>query len=403
MRTLLNLIIGLSLTLLIGCQAATPLLGDPQQPYPPKRPPEVGDILHLPTGVYLSRATLLKQVLRPRVVFVGETHDNPASHRLQEDILQAMQQGNPDRVTLGMEMFSPDQQPILDRWTAGELDEKEFLKQVNWHHNWNMNFAYYRPLLDYCRRQHIPVLALNADKKLKQQVARTPFDQLSPKDRERLPEMDQTDPYQRAMVEAVFKDHEMGSGMIEGFQRVQTLWDETMAANLAAYLQTQQADHQVMVVAGANHVRYGFGIPRRMYRRTPVSYLLVGSTELEVPPDKQDRLMDIVEPEYPMPPYDFVTFTRYEELENPGVTLGVMLDEGESGLIVRQVVPDSVAENNDLRAADQLIKINQQPVKELFDLIYELQQTRLGDTVELQLIRAGQQLNKSIHFPEAVE
>lgn len=393
----------LLMTILTGCQAATSTLGNPEEPYPPERAPRVGDILHLPTGIYVDSQTLFEHSSRVRVVFVGETHDNPASHRLQEDILRALSERNPGRVTLAMEMFTPAQQPILDRWSAGELDEKEFLKQVDWYHNWRMNFAYYRPLLEFCRDRRIPVLALNADKDIKQKVGRMPFDALSPADRARLPEMDRDDPYQRAMVEAVFSDHDMGGGMLDGFQRVQTLWDETMAANLATYLEAQGPEHQVMVVAGGNHVRYGFGIPRRMFRRTPASYLLVGSHELEVPEDKQDRLMDVATPDYPMPPYDFIAFTRYEDLDNPGVKLGVMLDRGADGLVVRQVVPGSVAEQNDLRSGDRLTRIGAQPLTEPFDLIYELQQTRAGASIELQLVRGENTLDKTIRFPEPAE
>lgn len=400
MRYFLLLGMVLMMAFMNGCQNPQTYLGDPEQPYPPVREPEVGDILHLPTGVYVSPATLLEHVRRPRVVFVGETHDNPASHRLQEDILMALAESNPGRVTLAMEMFTPAQQPVLDRWSAGELEEKEFLKQVGWYENWRMNFAYYRPLLEYCRAQRIPILALNVEKALKQKAGRMPFDALDPADQQRLPEMDHGDPYQRAMVEAVFSDHAMGGGMLEGFQRVQTLWDETMAANLADYLEKQGPAHQVVVVAGGNHVRYGFGIPRRMFRRTPASYLLVGSTELEVPEDKQDRLMDVVKPDYPMPPYHFLAFTRYEDLDNPGVKLGVMLDQADNGLLVKQVVPDSVAQHNDLQAGDLLIQIDQQTLSEPFDLIYELQQTRSGSSVELTLERNGERLRKIILFPE---
>ncbi len=186
-----------------------------------------------------------------------------------------------------MEMFSPSQQPVLNRWVAGELSEKEFIKQVDWYSHWNMNFAFYRELLTFCRDNQIPVLALNSEKELKQKVGRTPFDQLTDEEKKQLPQMDHNDPYQQAMVKAVFSDHKMGQAMIDGFQRVQTLWDETMAENLANYLKEQGKDHQVLVVAGGNHVRYGYGIPRRMFRRVPASYILIGSNEIDIPEDKK--------------------------------------------------------------------------------------------------------------------
>ncbi|MEA3363372.1 MAG: ChaN family lipoprotein, partial [Thermodesulfobacteriota bacterium] len=247
---------------LIGCQPVPKYLGDPELPYPPDREPVIGDILHLPTGTYVDQQVMLEQVNRTRVVFVGETHDNPASHRLQEEILHAMQLHNPGKITLAMEMFTPAQQPTLDLWIEGKLSEKEFLQQVGWYHNWRMNFAFYRPLLSYCREHKIPLLALNADNNLKRKVARTPLAELSAEEQQQLPDMNHSDPYQEAMVKAFFSDHKMGQTMLDGFQRVQTLWDETMAQNLANYLGNVGKDHQVLVIAGGNHVRYGFGIPR---------------------------------------------------------------------------------------------------------------------------------------------
>jgi uncharacterized iron-regulated protein len=383
---------------LIGCQPAKDYLGDPELPYPPEREPVIGDILHLPTGIYVDQQVMLNHARQARVIFVGETHDNPASHRLEVDVLNALQQHNRGNITLAMEMFTPSQQPVLDLWSAGKLSEKEFLQQVDWFHTWRMNFSFYRPLLTFCRDHNIPILALNAEKELKQKVSRTPLDQLSEEERQQLPDM-VDDPYQQAMVKSVFSGHKMGQAMRDGFQRVQTLWDETMAQNLAAYLKTVDEHHQVLVVAGGNHIRFGFGIPRRMFRRTPVTYLLIGSEELDVPADKQDRLMDIKTPDYPLLPYHFMTFTAYEDLENPGVKLGVLLDQIDNGLQVKDVVAGSIAEQNGLQTDDVLTRIDAQPITQLFDLIYELQQKKPGDTIDLTLKRGEKTLNKSIIVP----
>ena len=383
---------------LIGCQPAKQYLGDPEMPYPPDQEPVIGNILHMPTGVYVDQQVMLDQALRNQIVFVGETHDNPASHRLEIEVLQALQLNNPGNISLAMEMFTPSQQPVLDSWTAGKLTEKEFLQQVDWYHGWRMNFAYYRPLLNYCRDHNIPILALNAEKELKQKIAHTPLEQLSDKERQQLPKMID-DPYQQAMVEAVFNDHKMGKAMLDGFQRVQTLWDETMAENLANYLKTVDESHQVLVVAGGNHVRFGFGIPRRLFRRVPVTYLLIGSEELDVPEDKQDRLMNIKNPDYPLLPYHFLKFTAYEDLENPGIKLGVLLDKIDRGLLIKKVIAGSLAEQNSLQPDDILTQIDTQPIKQLFDLIYELQQKKPGDKIELTLTRDNQVVTKTIIFP----
>ena len=384
---------------LIGCQPAKNYLGDPELPYPPEHEPVIGDILHMPTGIYVGQQVMFGHARQVQVTFVGETHDNPASHRLEVDILDALQQNNPGNITLAMEMFTPSQQPILDMWSAGELSEKDFLQRVDWFHTWRMNFSFYRPLLNYCRNHQIPILALNVEKDLKQKVSHTPFDQLSEEERQKLPEIVE-DPYQQAMVKSVFSGHKMGQAMIDGFQRVQTLWDETMAQNLANYLQKKGKEHQVLVVAGGNHIRFGFGIPRRMFRRIPVTYVLIGSEELDVPADKQDRLMDIKTPDYPLLPYHFMTFTAYEDLENPGIKLGVLLDQIDNSLKIKEIIAGSIAEKNDLHVGDILAQIDNQPIKQLFDLIYELQQKKPGDMIHLVVKRGEETIKKAILVPE---
>ncbi len=390
----------LMICILTVCSCAPPskLLGNPEQPYRPSHEPRVGDILHLPTGTYVPSQDFLTNVLNYRVVFVGETHDNPASHRIQEQILKALQQNNPDNITLAMEMFTPTQQPILDLWSHGQLSEKDFLRQVDWNNTWRINYGFYRPILTYCRDQRIKILALNAEEDLKQKVSRSPFTQLSTEDQKKLPELDEHDPYQRAMAEAVFADHKMGPGMLDGFLRVQTLWDETMAENLTNYLKKQSRDHQIVVMAGGNHIRYGYGIPRRMFRRLPVTYLLVGSEEIDIPEHIRAQLMDIQKPDYPMPPYHYLFFTRYEDLPDSGVKMGIAFELTSAGIVVKKVMPGSTAEIAGLKTGDILLRLDGEILSDGLDLTYALQQKKPGSRATILLKRDEATLEKSIYF-----
>jgi len=385
------------LGLLAGCTSMTGL-GNPELPYPPQRPPQVGDILHLPTGIYTSQDALLTAAADARIVYVGETHDNPASHRLQLILLQAMQERHPGRVVLAMEMFTPVQQPVLDRWSAGELSEKEFIKLSDWGKVWRMNFAYYRDLLQYAADQRIPIIGLNAERELVKALGRNQPDALPPELREQLPELDMSDPYQTALVRAIYGGHSAGQAMLDGFQRIQTLWDETMAENVARYLQSPQGeDKQLLVVAGGNHIRNGFGIPRRVFRRLPTSYLLVGSNELSIPEGMDDKLMDVSIPGFPMPAFDYLVYTEYETLPDQ-VKLGVMLEEIDGQVQIKAVVPGSVAAALDIREGDQVLSFDGETMSEVFDLVYAVQQKKPGDQADLLLRRDGKEINLDVTF-----
>ena len=110
-------------------------MGDPQNPYPLQSPPRIGQIVHLPTGAIVSAAQMFALAGDSRIVYFGETHDNPASDRMELRLLRALAECHPGRQVLGMEMFARAQQPVLDRWVAGELTEKAFLRESRWFGN----------------------------------------------------------------------------------------------------------------------------------------------------------------------------------------------------------------------------------------------------------------------------
>lgn len=403
MRLLKFLLPLLALQLAGGCAAAPKMTADPQAPYPPSRPPVVGDILHIPTGYYVSEAQMMTALADARIVYVGETHDNPASHRLELAVLKAMDERYPGRMALGMEMFTPAQQKTLDRWVAGELSEKEFLKQSHWYDQWRMDFEYYQALLDFARERRIPVIGLNAEKSLVKTLARKDVSELSEEERRQVPQMDMTDRYHREMVKSIYGGHEKGNSHLEGFLRVQTLWDETMAENIARLMESPEGENRRMVVvAGGNHVRHGFGIPRRVFRRLPVSYAMIGSKELVIPKEKRDQLMDVEAPELPMTPYDYLIFTEYEDLPKQGVKLGVLLDDEGGKVKVKAVQPGSAAEAVGVREGDRLLEFDGIPLAESFDLVYEVKRKRPGDRAVLEIERNGEKQKVEVFFfPEA--
>ena len=399
-----HLAAALSLMVMTACTPATKkYLGNPENPYPLISAPKVGDIVHLPTGTLVSAEQMMAIAGDARVVYVGETHDNPASHRLELATLMALAERYPGKVTLGMEMFTRSQQPVLDRWVAGELDEKAFLKASRWFDTWKMDFAYYRDLLIFARDRHIPLLALNAEKSLVQAVRTKPVEELSGEEKAQLPQMDLSDPYQRAMTEGIFGGHSHGKMHVEGFLRAQTLWDETMAESIARYLAAPEGkDRRLVVVAGGNHVSYGFGIPRRVFRRLPTSYVLIGGHEVEIAREKQPEMMDVEVPDFPTVPYDFMAYFAYEELQKTGVLLGVMFepDPKGRGLTVNGVVPDSNAARAGVKAGDLLLSLDGDPLIDSLDLIYAVKQKHAGDKSKLKLDREGETLTLDILFQE---
>jgi hypothetical protein len=78
--------------------------------------------------------------IRPGVVLLGETHDRAADHRWQLAQIEALYARQPG-LAIGLEMVPRSRQAALDGWTAGKLDEAQFLQAVDWQNSWGFDYA----------------------------------------------------------------------------------------------------------------------------------------------------------------------------------------------------------------------------------------------------------------------
>ena len=129
------------------------LLWLPQAIQPPVAPP-VPAAVYVPERVYDTRRkafadleSMLADLAKADVVFVGEQHDDPNTHRLEAAILDGLRRrGVP--VTLSLEMFERDAQPGVNSYLAGGITEEEFLKASR---PWPRYATDYRSLVEMAR------------------------------------------------------------------------------------------------------------------------------------------------------------------------------------------------------------------------------------------------------------
>ncbi len=368
-------------------------------PYPVKGKPKAGEIYHLPTGLKVSRDGAMEMISGSTLVCVGETHDNIHAHRVELDVIRDLFRRFPGRVAIGMEMFRTPQQEVLDRWTRGELSEREFLKAAKWYENWGSDFGYYRDILHFAKDNRIDVVALNPSRELQEAVSRSGLDNVPDPLRPALPEIGETDPYQHEAMKAVYGSHLPSEGMFESFFRVQMLWEETMAEQIADYLKSPRGEGKKMVtITGGWHVRYGFGLPKKVVRRMPVSYVIVLPMEVDIPKEKEDQIMNVDLPASPLLPSDFVWYVPYEGLEEKRVRMGVLLSEKEGKVSVRSVVEGSPAEKADIRAGGAFVSFDGQAVEDMTDILYQMEEKKEGDSASLILNRDGVETPAEITF-----
>ena len=264
------------------------------------------------------------------------------------------------------------------------------------------DFDYYKDIFEYVHKKKIPLIALNASKKqmmgLRHRGAKD-----APK--VTLPEMDKNDPYHQAMVQAIYGDASHGKGNFEGFYQMQLLWEETMAQAISDYLKSSDGEgRQMVVLAGGGHIEYGFGIPKRVFRRLPESYTTILLTAPEVIGDekivqqKGVQLLDVKLPDVPLYIADFVWATGYEILKVEKPKLGVQLTDKEGVVSVVHVFPGSAAEKSGIKEGDVIEKFNGEPVKEFFDLVYLIRMKQFGQDASVSILRGEERHEIKVHF-----
>ena len=389
--------------LLAGCAAnrvAVP--GNPELPYPPTTPPKAEEIYHLPTGLRLSFEGMADMLSGARLVCVGEEHDNLNSQRVELAVVRELNRRFPGRVAVGMEMFRGPQQETLDRWVRGELTELEFLKASKWYETWGYDFGAYRDLLLFAKENRIDVIALNPSAELQKAVSRGGLDNVPEELRGELPEIGDPDPWQRAALRGVFKGHAGHGGTddaFESFSRVQLLWEETMAQKAVDYLKSPRGEGKRMVtVTGGWHVRYGFGLPKKVVRRLPMAYAILLPVEISTPEQREGRMMETEVPEIPLLPADFVWYVPFESLEEKRVRMGIRMEEKEGRLLVEAVVPGSPAEKAGMEKGDELVAFDGKPLRESIDVYYLVGEKREGDKASVTVRRAGEEKTLDLTF-----
>src|SRR5579884_385660 len=362
----------------------------PESPYIDIDQIQEGKIVHLRTGVAVSKDQLIDFLAPARVVYVGEVHDNLEDHRVQLEILKAMNDRFPGKIAVGMEMFRRPSQPQLNQWLEGKLGDKEFRKI--WIENWGIELGYYQAILDFIKTNKIPLIALNAPQDWEVKVGMKGINALPPEEQRELPQIDRNDPYHRRALQAIYKGHGPAGQRGEGFDSfydTMLLWDETMAESVARYLSSPEGgDKKMVVFAGGFHVGFGFGIPRRAFRRLPEPYQIVIPNTQDIPQEKR-FMTEIKMPDLPLHLADFVWGVGYREVDTRKVRLGVMVEPFQSGVRITEVSPNSAAADAGIQRGDIVVSFDGEEMREPFDLTYAVGQKSPGDRVKMKLIRDG--------------
>jgi len=350
---------------------------------------QTGQILHLPTGLTVNFSQMMDSVATSRVIYIGETHDNIEAHKVQLQIIKRLSEEFP--VAIGLEMFRRSAQVQLSQWNAGKLSMKK-LKNL-FHKNWGTGYKLYQPIFDFARTRKLPLIGLKSTREVENS-----FRSGDPApDGTFYPELYEQDPYHRAFSMAAFGGHRGTNKALEKPYRMLLLWEETMAHTVSQFLMNPKyKETKLVVLSGGFHVQYGFGIPKRAFRRVPHSYSIIQPTVTDIPEELKNREMEVEKVLIPLYAADYAWKVEYKVPDN--VRLGVRLAKKQEGIMVIEVMENTNAKRAGMLEGDVLIHMDGQKISSVEEVLEKLQNKNFTDRSIFNVLRAGRELKIKVKF-----
>ncbi len=251
--------------LLVWNKVNAPIVSPTKAPTAVKSEPLQVTVVRTKDKQDITYGQLIDELNKVDLVFVGEQHDSVAHHRMQLQIIKSLYALD-ERLGVGMEMFQRPYQSVIDRYFAGEISEAEFLKQTEYDTRWGYDWQLYRPIVEFARRNQIPLAALNASKELTDRVKAVGYDNLTDAEKKQLGPVDfqvkEHRDYWMDLLSMIHGTHKATPEQKERSYEVMAIWDDYMAQSAANFHKDRQLQRMV-ILAGAGHIEGGFGIPDR--------------------------------------------------------------------------------------------------------------------------------------------
>ncbi|HEV8612160.1 MAG TPA: ChaN family lipoprotein, partial [Gemmatimonadales bacterium] len=243
---------------------------------------------------FIDFETLVSRLTGADFVFIGEQHDDPATHRMELALLEGIARRR-DSVVLALEMFERDVQPKLDAYLGGGMSEAEFLQASR---PWKNYAGDYRPLVELARVRGWPVVASDVPRPLAVMVGRAglkALDTLEAGTRAQVaeaiacPEDRYYEKFAKVMGDLAAHgpahvDGETSKARLGRMYQAQCLKDETMGESVA---RVWRPGRLVVHYNGAFHSDFRLGTAERAQRRAANASMIVVTA---MPVKQLDRL-----------------------------------------------------------------------------------------------------------------
>ncbi len=337
-------------------------------------------------GKTISPAKLAAATSQAAYILLGEGHTSACHHLGQARVIRALAEQKAT-FAVGLEMVAQDMQPVLDRWNADNLSVSGLASALEWQSRWGHPFKLYRPVFEVCQKYKLPLVALNIPRHVVAHVRKHGLEGLPQKDQHYIPQpvIPVSDEQQKALARFLAMHAKMRGANHPGtrtFFLVQALWDTAMAE--AAVKFRKKTGTKMVLLAGAGHVEYGWGIAARLKALEPKARVV------SILPAQDTAQMEVEKGDY-----YYLCPSR-----DRGQRLGLMLGNKEGGeLVVKAVAPGSRAEKAGFKPGDVVRKAGDNRVRNGLDL-HKAALTALREqrSLVVWVIRQGESKKLEVSF-----
>ncbi len=324
-----------------------------------------------------SLENFLPELLPVQVILIGENHDEYSHHLFQLEIIKHFYHLVGPQVVIGLEMVQKPFQKYLDDFILGKISEEELLKKIEYYERWKFDYRLYRNIFLLAKEKKLKLLALDLPQEITKKVFKSGLNNLSEEDKKYLPEMDLNNPSYREFLRKVFLLHNFDNGTnFEYFYQAQLLRDEAMAEEIVNFLK-KNPEKKMIVLVGKGHIQDKYGIPWALKKRNFSNFKTIVLGEVEIlSPVLADYWFNPSPMEYEKSP-----------------TLGVVVEEVQEGLVIREVKKGSLADLLNLKPGDILLMLDKKPLKKIADLKILLTFKRKDSEIYLKIKRKEETLD----------
>ena len=296
--------------------------------------PLVGKIWDMKSRSFIDEATLLSRIDKATVLLLGETHDNPRHHELQQKLLKA-RIASGARPALMMEQLNDDTQSAVDKAMA-ESDRRVALNSLTKLIKFS-DWQFYRPFLSIAVDYKLPVIAANISSLRLQPVIWKGFTAYDAGDLKRLAVEQVWSRNRQSYMERNMGGAHCGKLRNElraGLARSQRLRDALMVDSAMSSL-----GRGVVGIVGSGHARYDVGMPIYFAARAPQASIF-SIAFMEVSPQRTEPKSYAAQSANGDAPYDAIWFTPRVARSDPCAKLNE-LETPQSSPILRGTQPQA--------------------------------------------------------------